>query len=72
MGERGNFEALICAAIAKGPHTAGNQLLDMIDDCIADDAETAALVEMDRGQRAGGLNLAAMRAAAPQEVLVPA
>lgn len=72
MGERGNLEGLIRAALACGPHTAGNQLLDMIDNCVEDDAETAALVEMDRAERAGGLDVVAMRAAAPQEVRVPA
>lgn len=62
---------LIRTALSCGPHTAGNRLLDLIGKCIDDDAETAALVEMDRAQRAGGLDFASIRAAAPQEVRVP-
>lgn len=67
----GVTENLIRTALSCGPHTAGNRLLDLIDACIADDAETAALVEMDRAQRAGGLDFSAMRAVAPQEARVP-
>lgn len=72
LAERGNAEHLIRSALSCGPHTAGNQLLDMIDNCISDDAETAALAEMGRAESAGGLDLVAMRAAAAQEVRVPA
>lgn len=72
LAQRGNSENLIRAVLACGPLTGGQQLLELIGNCIAEDAETAALVEMDRAERAGGLDVAAMRAAAPQEVLVPA
>lgn len=71
LGERGNIEGLIRTALSCGPHTTGNQLLDMIDNCINDDAETAALVEMDRAGRDGGVSLAVIRAVAAQEVRVP-
>lgn len=72
LGQRGNSENLIRTVLSCGPLTAGQQLLLMITNCIEEDAETAALVEMGRADRAGGLNFEAMRAVAPQEVLVPA
>lgn len=72
MSKPGVTEYLVRAAISCGPLTAGQMLLDLVGKCIADEAETAALVEMDRAQGSGGLNFAAMRAVAPQEVLVPA
>jgi hypothetical protein len=56
----GVTEQLVRSAISCGPLLAGQMLLDLIGKCIADDAETAALVEMDRESRAGGLDLAAM------------
>jgi len=71
LGELGNLEMLIRIALSCGPHTAGNRLLDLIDNCIDDDAETAALVEMNRAECAGGLDVAAMLRAAP-ELQVPA
>jgi hypothetical protein len=67
----GVSEHLIRSALARGPLLAGQMLLDLIGKCIDEDAETAALVEIDRAERAGGLNMNAMRAAAPQEVRVP-
>jgi hypothetical protein len=72
MSGEGVTEQLVRTALIS-PLTAGQMLLDLVGKCLADDAETAALVEMERGQRAGGLNVVAMRAAAaPQDVLVPA
>ena len=64
MSQRGNLENLIRTALSCGSMTAGQHLLVMINDCIAEDAETAALVEMDRAerQRAGGLDVAALAA----------
>lgn len=44
---------------------AGEMFRKLVERCIDEDAETAALVEIDRAERAGGLDFAAMRAAAP-------
>lgn len=50
---------------------AGQMFRKLVERCIEEDAETAARVEIGRAERAGGLDFAAMRAAAPQEVRVP-
>lgn len=71
MSQSGVTEQMVRTALIS-PLTAGQMLLDLVGKCIAEDAETAALVEMERGQKAGGLDVAAMRAAALQDVLVPA
>lgn len=68
----GITEHLVRAALAGGPLTAGQMLLDLVGKGISDAADIAALVEMDRGEGAGGLDFAAIRAAAPQDMLVPA
>jgi hypothetical protein len=67
----GVTELLVRAVLVNGPLGAGQMLLDLINKSIAADAETAALVELDRAERASGLDFAAMRAAAP-ELRVPA
>lgn len=48
LGQCGKFELLIRAALSCGAANAGQLLLDMINSCIADDAETAALKELER------------------------
>lgn len=70
---KGITEALIVATLTDPLMTLLLAHL-LLKSCIDEDAETAALVEMERGERerAGGLNMAAMRAMAPQEVRVPA
>jgi hypothetical protein len=70
LGQSGVTETLVRTALSCGVHTTGQMLLDMVGKCIEDDSEIAALVEMERRERAGGLNVAAMRAVAPQEVRV--
>lgn len=57
LGQRGGTENLIRTALSCGSTAAGEQLLKMISECIAEDAETAALGEMEQAerQRAGGL-----------------
>ena len=57
MSQRGSLENLIRSVISCGTTTGGQELLKLIDDCIAEDAETAALGEMERAerQRAGGM-----------------
>lgn len=72
MSQTGVTEHLVRAALSIGPLGAGQMLLDLVGKCIADDAETAALVEMEREQKAGGLDVVAMRAAAGRETMVPA
>ena len=71
VSQSGVSELLIRAALVGGPLAAGQMLLDLINKSIAADAENAALVELDRAERASGLDFAAMRAAAP-ELRVPA
>lgn len=71
LGQSGVTEQLVRTALIS-PLTVGQMLLGLVGKCIADDAETAALVEIGRAERAGGLDMAAMHAVAPQEVLVPA
>ncbi len=44
----GVCEQLIKAAIASGPYTAGQLLVDMINRCINDDAELEAIKEVER------------------------
>lgn len=75
MSKPGVTEHLVRAALAVGPLGAGQMLLDLVGKCIDDDAETAALVEMERTERAGGLDVAAMRASVEMsefDVRVPA
>jgi hypothetical protein len=70
LGRSGVTEKIVRASLIGGPLTAGQLLLDLINKCIEADADNAALVELDREERAGGLDLAAIRRAAP-ELRVP-
>lgn len=74
LSQSGVTEHLVRAALSVGPLGAGQMLLSLIGKCIEEDAETAALVELERDakERAGGLDVVAMRAAAPEGVRVPA
>jgi hypothetical protein len=71
MSGKNVTEYLVRAALVGGPLTAGQMLLDLITKCIADDAENAALVELERADLAGGLDWAAIRATTP-DLQVPA
>lgn len=71
MVANGVTQTIVRAAFVGGALTAGQLLLDLINKRIEIDAENAALVELDREERAGGLDMAAIRAAAP-ELRVPA
>jgi hypothetical protein len=71
MGGKGVTELLVRAVLIGGPLTAGQMLLDLTNKVIADDADNAALVELERADLAGGLDWVAIRAAAP-ELQLPA
>jgi hypothetical protein len=66
MSGKGVTETLVRVALVGGALTAGQVLLDLIEKVIDTDAENAALVELERANLAGGLDWAAMRAAAPE------
>ena len=71
VSQPGVSELLIRAALVGGPLAAGQMLLDLIAKVIDDQAENAALVELERADRAGGMDWVAIRAAAP-DLQVPA
>ena len=68
ISQSGVTETLIRTALSCGVHTTGQMLLDMVGKCLADDAEIAALKELERDD--GGLDVAAMRRVAPADVRV--
>jgi hypothetical protein len=50
LSQPGVTEQLIRTALSCGVHTAGNRLLDMIDNCIDDEAEIAAIKEIESAE----------------------
>lgn len=74
LGGESITETLIRTALIS-PLAAGQMFQKMAEKCIEADAETAGLVELERTERAGGLDVAAMRASVEMsefDVRVPA
>lgn len=52
LSQKGVAEQLVRTAVACGPHTAGNRLLDLIQACIDSDAKCEAIKEIERVEAA--------------------
>lgn len=64
-------ELLIQTALKCGAERAGYLVIGLINQCVEANAELATIGEPDEHDTVGGLNMAAMRAAAP-DLMVPA
>jgi hypothetical protein len=69
ISESGVTQGIVRAALVGGPLAAGQLLLELINKQIENMAELAAIKEVERDER-GGLDMAAIRAAAPADMQV--